>query len=110
VWEMAFGLNHTNAMDGTNDLDGDTMINRDEWIAGTDPQDPLSYLKIDDIDFLGQATLRFIAISNKSSTIQFSDGLESAGWQRLTDVNARPTNRNEVFVVDPDPRPKRYYR
>jgi hypothetical protein len=110
AWEIAYGLNHTNAMDGTNDLDGDTMINRDEWVAGTDPQDPQSYLKVDEINVLGEATLRFIAISNKSYTIQFSDSLESAEWRRLADVNGQPTNRNEVVVVDPNPRPSRYYR
>ena len=35
-WETLNGLNSTNAMDGNIDTDGDTMSNRDEWVAGTD--------------------------------------------------------------------------
>jgi len=108
-WEISNGLNYTNALDGTNDLVGDTMINRDEWVAVTDPQDPQSYLKVDQLDALSGATLRFIAVSNKSYTIQFSDALGNPEWHNLVDVNARTTNRNAV-VVDPAPGARRYYR
>ena len=108
-WEIEFGLNPTNSVDGTNDLDGDTMINRDEWIAGTDPMDPESYLKVDQIEASGGASLQFLAISNKSYTIQYTHSLESGDWTRLTDVKARTDTRVEV-VVDPTPGVGRYYR
>jgi hypothetical protein len=78
-------------------------------VAGTDPQDPQSYLKVDQVDASGGATLRFIAISNKTYTIQFSDTLDNPEWHKLIDVNARVTNRNAV-VADPGPGAGRYYR
>jgi hypothetical protein len=109
TWEISNGLNHTNAMDGTNDLDGDTMSNRDEWVAGTDPQDPQSYLKVDEISALGGAALSFVALSNKSYSIQYSDRLSNGGWTRLMDVIGRTNSRIEM-IVDPNPAAGRYYR
>jgi hypothetical protein len=109
TWEMSNGLNHTNAMDGTNDLDGDTMSNRDEYIAGTNPQDPLSYLKVDQISVLPGARLEFVALSNKVYAIEYSDALGISPWSNLVNVLGRSTNRIEV-ILDPASRPNRYYR
>ncbi len=39
-WENIYAFNSYNAGDGTGDADSDTLINRDEYAAGTDPRDP----------------------------------------------------------------------
>lgn len=39
-WENIYAFNSFNAGDGTGDADSDTLINRDEYSAGTDPRDP----------------------------------------------------------------------
>ena len=102
-WEIAHGLNYTNVTDGTNDLDGDRMVNRDEYMAGTDPQDPQSYLRIETItpDFNSTATvqLTFLAVTNRTYTIQYRDSMLPVPWNHLADIDAAPTNRM-VQVID----------
>lgn len=108
-WEIAYGLGVSNALDAAFDLDGDGMKNRDEYIAGTDPANPASYLKVEPITVNSPAQISFQAISNRTYTVQFNDNLSSGVWQRLADVIARPTNRLET-VTDPGPVTNRLYR
>jgi len=106
-WEMAyFG---TLARDGSGDFDGDGMTDLQEYIAGTDPTDPTSYLKVDKISLSGLATLQFVAVSNRTYTIQYKDDLANSAWQKLADVLGQPTNRTYV-VIDPTTTTNRYYR
>jgi hypothetical protein len=106
-WEMFyFG---TLARDGTGDFDGDGMTDLQEYIAGTDPTDPASYLKVDKISVTGSATLQFVAVSNRTYSIQFKDDLANPAWQKLADVLGQPTNRTYV-VIDPHTTTNRYYR
>jgi len=79
------------------DSDGDGMLNGQEYIAGTDPTNALSYLKIDSLTAPPGAILAFGAISNRTYSIQFKDALEAASWSKLTDVPARATNRSETI-------------
>jgi len=85
------------------------MTNGQEYIAGTDPQNPLSYLNVDKISALNSASIEFLAMSNRTYTIQFTDSLSSGAWSRLGDVVARSTNRVEL-LSDPNPGPNRFYR
>jgi hypothetical protein len=107
--EAALGLATNNAADGGGDLDGDGMSNKAEYVAGTDPTNPASYLKINSITAGGGATLTFGAVSNKTYTIQYTEGLGSGVWAKLKDIYARSTNRTET-VLDPNATTNRYYR
>ena len=106
-WESANSL-LTNAPDAAVDADLDGLSNRAEYLAGTNPQDALSYLKVDQITG-GPATLQFSAVSNRTYSVQFKGSLDAPTWQKLIDVGARSTNRIET-VTDPDPTPGRFYR
>jgi hypothetical protein len=108
-WEMAYNFSTNNAGDATVDTDGDTMTNLEEYIAGTDPRDEQSYLKVDTISVAGSATLNFIARSNKTYTIQYNSELAPSGWVNFTNALSRPTNRLET-IVDPALSPGRVYR
>jgi hypothetical protein len=86
------------------------MSNQAEYVAGTDPTNAASYLKITSITAGAGATLTFGAVSNKTYTIQYTERLGGGGvWTRLKDVFARTTNRTET-VFDPNFTTNRYYR
>jgi len=110
VYESANGMNPNDPADANIDSDGDTMKNKAEYIAGTDPRDASSYLKVDHIATIGSAIVYFNAVSNRSYTVQYSDSLTPAPvWQRVGDVAARTTNW-VGSVVDPSSPPARFYR
>jgi hypothetical protein len=91
------------------DPDGDTMSNYAEYLAGTDPTDRLSYLKVE-LLLAGQgAVLQFNAATNTSYTVQYTDTLGSGSWQRLRDVVAQPATRVEM-ITDPGGSSSRVYR
>jgi hypothetical protein len=97
-WEADYFGAATAAHPGE-DPDGDGALNWQEYVAGTDPTNALSCLKVDRITPGGNATvLQFLAVSNRTYTAQFTDGLGPAAWQRLADVPARPTNRMEALT------------
>ncbi len=95
--------------DPNGDPDRDGMTNREEYEAGTDPNEPDSTLRIEPLDPLGSAAIEFQAISNKTYTVQYLDEVGRGSWSRLADVVARTTNRVEV-IYDPRNAARRYYR
>ena len=103
---------HTRAVD---DFDGDGMSNGAEYIAGTDPTNPLSYLKVEPLTTQLSSNLvariEFNAVSNRTYTVQSSPALAPAVWSRVSDIVAT-TNNHPVILLDPQPaqRPMRTYR
>lgn len=108
-WESGYGLSPTNNSDANIDSDGDTMSNRAEYIAGTDPTDSTSYLKFEQMTGIGgSGRVSFVAQANRTYTVQYKDEL-AGEWVTLADVVARSTNHLET-VVDPGPLTNRFYR
>jgi len=108
AWEVTYGFDTNSVNDADGDVDGDTMTNLQEYIAGTDPTDPASFLKVDSITAAGGATLKFGAVAARTYTILYS-GVPGAPWTKLTDVAAQPVNRVET-IVDPGGTTNRFYR
>jgi hypothetical protein len=107
--EQGLGLATNNAADATGDLDLDGMNNRDEFLAGTDPTNSLSFLKIEQSIIPGLATVQVAVVSNRTYTVQYTDALGSGGWTKLGDIVARPNNRIESFT-DPAWTSNRFYQ
>jgi hypothetical protein len=108
-WENMFGLNPGSALDRDVDSDGDLMGNWEEYIAGTDPTNPQSYLGVTLATGPSSAVVSFGAISNRTYTVQFTDDLRLGPWSKLADVLARTNNRVETFP-DPTYTSNRFYR
>jgi hypothetical protein len=106
-WETAaFG---SLAADPLADPDADGANNREESVAGTDPTDPRSRMGIEGFSAPPGLLLRFLAVSNRTYTVQFTHGLEAPAWRTLADVPAHATNRT-LELADPESPSRRAYR
>jgi len=107
-FEHAHDLDETNPADAMLDADGDGMTNGDEYVAGTNPRDPTSYLRIDSVSFNAIGTdalsaISFLASSNRTYTLEARDSLAPEfGWNPVGEMVAMPTNR-WVTVIDSTP-------
>jgi len=97
VWEVLYGFNTNNVNNALDDPDGDSMNNLQEYLAGTNPTNALSYLKIDSAVLKTTPTpslvLTLSAVSNHTYTVSYRDTVNAGPWTRFTDVDQRTTNR-----------------
>jgi len=105
----------TNYFGGTNasptaDADGDGMINRDEFVAGTNPTNALSLLKIV-LSATNANALTFVAQTNVSYTIQSRANLATGSWSNVTSISAQTFVRTvQVLTAESPGEGERYYR
>jgi hypothetical protein len=112
-WETNYfgNVNTTNnASNALDDPDGDGMSNRDEYIAGTNPTDALSILKIV-LTATNANVLHFVAQSNISYSAQWRTNMASALWNNLTSITAQPLVRTvQVNTATEPPSSEKYIR
>ena len=97
------------------DPDGDGQSNFQEYLSGTDPRDPQSYLRVGSAELIGgnQVTIRlgFNAVAGKTYTLLYRDSLNEGVWLKLADFAAQSMS---TFVEFNDPAvgnaKSRYYR
>jgi hypothetical protein len=114
-WKLTHGLSPVSAegLDGPGgDPDEDGFSNREEFIAGTDPRERLSYLQFDTILPVSNGVrLQFQAAPNRSYSVWYRDTIGGEGWRKLVDVPAQP-EPGDVLLHDSNlgSRGSRFYR
>jgi hypothetical protein len=101
AWEQANGT-LVNTPDANDDSDLDGYTHYQEFLAGTDPLDPESRLKVSNIEAgLAGVQFQFTATSNRTFTVQFKDSLDAVSWSLLTNIAAAPQTRVIQITVPP---------
>jgi Bacterial TSP3 repeat len=97
-WELQYFGNLTQT--DTDDPDGDGFSNLQEFLAGTDPTDFGSALRITTIAADGtDVIISFTTCSNKFYELQFTDNLSTSHWTTIvTDISG---TGGGVSVTDP---------
>ena len=85
-------------------------MNLHEYQAGTNPTNALSVFKIDGFVLTNSAAFRFLAVSNKTYSVQFTSALTNAPWVNLSNVVARTTNRTITITQPRVANTNRFYR
>ncbi len=110
AWESEHGLNPDDPADAALDLDEDGASNLAERLAGTDPLQFESCLRLNAPVQLtdGRWRLSFVAMSNRTYAIEGrTDATEPSPrrWTTIADFPAAPTNRLVIFEDNPPAAP-----
>jgi hypothetical protein len=112
AWEAAHGLLANNPLDATADPDHDGLSNAQEYLAGTDPQNALSGVRLVLVragtEGVSSAVLRFEGVATKSYTLQATECLPPQ-WVDLLSVEALPAS-GLVWITNQLPGGSRFYR
>jgi hypothetical protein len=110
-WERTHGFDRFDPSDAWHDADGDGVINRDEYLAGTDPWGAESYLHVYEVEAGVEGVwIGFVAEPGRSYTVEFRSVVQAGEWEALGHVEAA-FYRREVRWLDPARHEgQRYYR
>jgi hypothetical protein len=102
-WERAHGLDPAVPSDGAGDPDRDGATNRDEYLAGTDPQDLRSVLRIDRVVPLegGGVQVHFRSVAHHGYCLLEAGDLSpaGAGWQPVWRLSPMAQDGPQIIVL-----------
>ncbi|MBE0544796.1 MAG: lamin tail domain-containing protein [Verrucomicrobia bacterium] len=102
-WEIMHGLSPTNSvgLDGANgDPDNDGQSNRQEFLAGSNPQIGSDYFHIESVSLDANiVTLRFQAAGGRTYSVLYRDDSPVGPWLKLADVPLSANSR-QIEITD----------
>jgi hypothetical protein len=101
AWEIQYfgAINDPRATPNA-DPDNDGLTNLQEYVSGTGPTDPGSYLEIDSISSDGGVAIHFNAVAGRTYSVFYRDQVGQGVWLKLADVPAQAST-GLVTVNDP---------
>jgi hypothetical protein len=109
-WEMA--CFDTLGRDGTGDFDGDGHTDRQEFLAGTDPTNVGSVLRVITLEHAGSrdVTLFWAAAPGRTYRVQYKEAVNDPAWTELPGTVRYQGNTASLVDSPGTPRPHRFYR
>ncbi|MFO1482445.1 MAG: CARDB domain-containing protein [Verrucomicrobiaceae bacterium] len=115
AWEIANGLSDSNGSDAGADWDGDGFTNRQEFLAGTNPNDSNSFLKVGQFNVVQNgngtsltATISWPSVAGRLYAIERSFDLVT--WQVVADNIESTPPLNSVTNAATPPGGRVFYR
>ncbi|MDB6110280.1 MAG: hypothetical protein JWR69_2030, partial [Pedosphaera sp.] len=104
AWQSQYFGTSTNPLAAPGaDPDGDHFNNLQEYLAGTNPTDANSYLKLDGVSAgVAGRTVSFTAVAGRTYSILYRADLGSGSWLKMADVPAQ-AQTGPVSIPDPTP-------
>lgn len=100
AWEIANGLDPSRREDSIEDADEDGHTNLQEYLAGTDPQDPNSVMRIETIQKdANNMRIRFTSVSGKRYRVERATDIVDLNWAVVADD--LPGTGAAIDVTDP---------
>src|SRR5882724_5832501 len=101
-WEIQYFGSITDPRATPNaDPDGDGFTNLQEYLAGTNPLDANSSLKINSVNVsAGSAAIHFSVVAGKTYSLLYRADLSTGSWLKLVDIPAQGS-AGVLTVIDP---------
>jgi hypothetical protein len=109
AWESQFGFDPNNPDDRLSDSDLDGMSNIAEFLAGTDPTNNVSHLRLQATPAAGGVELKLNALANKTYTIESAPNPTAGPWAKVTDIPSQSSDHLE-HLLDSGSASNRFFR
>jgi hypothetical protein len=110
AWCRDHGFNPIDPDVANGDPDNDRLTNRQEWTADTDPNDPNSFFRIDEITRQAPVTVYFRGSADRTYTLCCATNAGHAVWADVPgQINIRGTGSRQG-LSDTTPGPQKIYR
>ncbi len=114
-WFTGNGLDATDPHVLSQNPDQDSQTSFQEWLTGTDPNDPLSFFRIEAVDAGPPVTVSYQGLTGRVYTLHAAPGLggETGGgtpWAPLSGQTAVPGSGGLDVLTDTNALPRRFYR